>query len=78
MKNLTEPQRDARARSAAKRLDLLVRRSRRNATFMLVNPWLDVIVAPSNYDGCGMTLEELESELRCRGAYDVLIVKPRW
>ncbi len=70
-------QREARARRAARRLDLVVAKLRANDTYVLLDP--KVLVLPAIFRGAsyGLALDDLEQELRERGAYEVLIREPR-
>ena len=70
-------QREARARRAARRLDLVVAKLRANDSYVLLDPKVPVLSAIIGGASYGLALDDLEQELRERGAYEVLIREPR-
>ena len=62
MTDVTEIQRERRARSQSSKVGLMVRKSRRDGTFMLVDASRNFVVAAGSQSGFGLGLE-LELEL---------------
>ncbi|MCU1621295.1 MAG: hypothetical protein JWL79_140 [Frankiales bacterium] len=75
--SLTPAQRANRARNAARRLGLSVSKIPANGTYAIVDPSAPphaVVITGATY---GLTLDDLEHELRERGAFNAIVREAR-